>query len=211
MDYEISLANALTDAFAGVFEKAKHSLVVVQNGRRGAGAGVIWRPGGIVVTNYHVIQRGKPKISLLDGRTYQAKIIARAKDIDLAILRIESPDMDDIDFPAAPVADSHDLRVGQFALAIGHPWGQIGAASAGIISGLGSVPVRGKRGSVQVIRTDVRLAPGNSGGPLMNAAGGVIGINTMILGGDLGVAIPSNVVNAFVGEKLGQAALPAAM
>jgi serine protease Do len=119
--------------------------------------------------------------------------------------------MDDIDFPAAPVADSHDLRVGQIALAIGHPWGQIGAASAGVISGLGSVPVRGKRGSVQVIRTDVRLAPGNSGGPLMNAAGGVIGINTMILGGDLGVAIPSNVVNAFVGEKLGQAALPAAM
>jgi len=66
------------------------------------------------------------------------------------------------------------------------------------------VAVRGRRSSVSVIRTDVGLAPGNSGGPLMNVSGGVIGINTMIIGGDLGVAIPSHVVNAFVAETLGQ-------
>ncbi len=208
---ESNLSMDLTEAFAGVFESAKRNLVVVQNGRRGAGAGVIWRPGGIVVTNHHVIQRGKPKISLLDGGEFRAKVIARAKDIDLAILRIESPEMDNVTFPGALIADSRDLRVGQIAFAIGHPWGQIGAASVGIISGLGSVPVRSKRGTVHVIRTDVRLAPGNSGGPLMNASGGVIGINTMIVGGDLGVAIPSHVVNEFVEEQLGQETFQAAM
>lgn len=211
MVHESKLGYNLTEAFTGVFEKAKRSLVVVQNGHRGAGAGVIWRPEGIVVTNYHVIHRGKPKVSFLGGEDYRAKIIAHAKDIDLAILRIESPQLDGFNPPVAPIADSHDLRVGQIAFAIGHPWGQIGAASAGIISGLGSVPVRGKRGSVQVIRTDVRLAPGNSGGPLMNAAGGVIGINTMVVGGDLGLAIPSHIVNEFIGEKLGQKAFQAAM
>ena len=208
---ESNLSMDLTEAFASVFESAKRNLVVVQNGRRGAGAGVIWRSGGIVVTNHHVIQRGKPKISLMDGGKFSAKILARAKDIDLVILRIESPEMDDVVFPVAPIADSRDLRVGQIAFAIGHPWGQIGAASAGIISGLGSVPVRSKRGEIRVIRTDVRLAPGNSGGPLMNASGGVIGINTMIVGGDLGVAIPSHVVNEFVGEQLGQETFQAAM
>jgi serine protease Do len=104
----------------------------------------------------------------------------------------------------APIADSHDLQVGQIVLAIGHPWGQLGAVSVGILSGLGEVPTRGARGSVSVIRTDVGLAPGNSGGPLMNASGGVIGINTMIVGGDLGVAIPSHFVNAFVAETLGE-------
>lgn len=205
------LGHNLTEAFAGVFERAKRSLVIVQNGRRGAGAGVIWRPGGIVVTNYHVIQRGKPKISLLEGGDYRANVLARAKDIDLAILRVELPELDGFTPPVAPIADSHDLRVGQIAFAIGHPWGQIGAASAGIISGLGSVPVRGKRGSVQVIRTDVRLAPGNSGGPLLNAAGEVIGINTMIVGGDLGLAIPSHIVDEFIREKLGLEAFQAAM
>jgi serine protease Do len=131
-------------------------------------------------------------------------VLAQAPEIDLAILGGEIPQDYDLDLPVAPIADSRGLRVGQLALAIGHPWGQIGAVSSGVISSLGPVPVQGARGSVDVIRTDVRLAPGNSGGPLMNASGGVIGINTMIVGGDLGVAIPSHVVETFVEEALGE-------
>jgi serine protease Do len=107
----------------------------------------------------------------------------------------------------APIADSRALRVGEIALAIGHPWGQLAAVAAGIVSSLGNVPVHGRRGQVDIIRTDVGLAPGNSGGPLMNASGGVIGINTMIVGGDLGVAIPSHVVDTFVVETLGEGVL----
>jgi len=206
------LSATVADAFATVFERARRSLVVVQNGRDGAGAGVVWRPGGIVVTNYHVVARGRARISLVDGREYPTReyptrLIAQAPEIDLAILQAEAADPFDPDLLVAPIADSRALRVGQIALAIGHPWGQLAAVAAGIVSSLGSVPVHGRRGQVDIIRTDVGLAPGNSGGPLMNASGGVIGINTMIVGGDLGVAIPSHVVNAFVVETLGEAAL----
>ena len=203
------LSKTITEAFEAVFQRAQRSLVVIQNGRFGAGAGIVWRASGIIDTNYHVIHGGKPRITLLDGREYPARIIARAKEIDLAILRAESNEAQGSDLWVAPIADSHDLRVGQIALAIGHPWGQIGAVSVGIISSLGSMRVRRQRGSFPVIRTDAGLAPGNSGGPLMNGNGGVIGINTMIEGGDLGVAIPSHIVDNFVEEALGQEQLQA--
>ena len=204
----IDLSNTFAESLSGVFERARRSLVIVESGRNGAGAGVIWRPGGIIVTNYHVVARGKFRIRLLNGVQYPSRLIARRSEIDLAILQAEIG-QDDPDLPIAPKADSRGLRIGQIALAIGHPWGQVGAVSAGIISGLSSVPLQGKPGSIQVIRTDVGLAPGNSGGPLMNAHGGVIGINTMIVGGDLGVAIPSHLVEAFVEETLGERQLQA--
>jgi S1-C subfamily serine protease len=78
----------LTEELTTVCKRARNSLVVVQNGQRGAGAGVVWRPGGIVVTNYHVIQRGRPRISLLDGGEYSTRVIAKAKQFDLALLKI---------------------------------------------------------------------------------------------------------------------------
>jgi len=200
------LSDSISAALAAVFGRARRSLVVVHNGRFGAGAGVVWRAGGVIVTNYHVIHRGRPRLTLLAGgrREFPARVIAEAPEIDLALLQAERPADYASDFPPAPVADSHGLRVGQIALAIGHPWGQLGAVSVGVICGISRVPVRGPRGSVDVIRSDVRLAPGNSGGPLMNASGGVIGINTMIVGGDLGIAIPSHVVEHFVEESLGE-------
>ncbi len=200
----------LTEEFTTVCKSARNSLVVVQNGQRGAGSGVVWRPGGIVVTNYHVIQRGRPRISLLDGGEYSTRVIAKAKQFDLALLKIDLPESQVPTLSVAPVADSKNLRVGQIALAFGHPWGQVGSVSAGIITSLGRVPLRWRRGSIEVIRTDAGLAPGNSGGPLVDARGAVIGINTMIVGGDLGVAIPSHVVNEFVDQTLGQDILPVA-
>lgn len=211
------LSNTFAEAIAGVFQRARRSLVVVHNGRQGSGAGVVWRQGGIVVTNYHVIHRGRPRISLVEDassagdRGYPTRVIAAAPEIDLAILQVDLPHTHGRDIPMAPIADARNLRVGQIALAIGHPWGQVGAVSIGVITSLGKVRVAPRprsrltflKGSdIDVIRSDVRLAPGNSGGPLMNAAGGVIGINTMIIGGDLGIAIPSHVVNAFVEEVL---------
>lgn len=210
MTLGIDLSVILTEELTTVCQSARNSLVVVQNGRRGAGAGVVWRPGGIVVTNYHVIQRGGPRISLLDGGEYSTRVIAKAKQFDLALLKIDLPESQAPALSVAPVADSKNLRVGQIALALGHPWGQVGYVSAGIITSLGSVPLRWRRGSVEVIRTDAGLAPGNSGGPLVDASGAVIGINTMIVGGDLGVAISSHVVNEFVDQTLGQDILPVA-
>jgi serine protease Do len=189
----------LDEAMAEVAQRVQRSLVVVHNGQRGAGAGVVWRAGGYIITNQHVIAHGKPAVSLPDRSERSARIIAQAPDFDLALLQIDAPEA-----PPALIADSHDMRVGQIVFAIGHPWGQRGYVTAGVISSLDTAHTRNGHGSIPIIRSDVLLAPGNSGGPLVNAAGGVLGINTMIVGGDQGVAIPSQVVDSFVSDSLGE-------
>jgi serine protease Do len=194
--------SGLNRALAELADRARRFLVVVHNGRYGAGAGVVWRQGGYVVTNYHVIAGGKARIGLLDGRVLPTRLVAHEAEIDLALLQVEAANGELHDLFPAPIADSRGLLVGQIVVAIGHPWGQRGVMTAGIISGLGEARTQGKRKTLPVIRTDAELAPGNSGGPLVNAAGGVIGINTLIVGGDQGVAIPSHVVDAFVEASL---------
>ena len=197
------LSSNLAAALAAVAQRVQRSLVVVHNGRYGAGAGVVWRRGGYIVTNYHVVARGKLQVTLPDGRQSPAHLVAQEPELDLALLQVDSPDL-----PSAMIADSRALDIGQIVLAVGHPWGQRGSVTAGIVSGLGTIEVRSRpeqrlsSNSIPVIRSDVVLAPGNSGGPLVNAAGGVVGINTMIVGGDLGLAIPSQVVDAFVARVL---------
>lgn len=185
----------LDDSFASVIQKVQRSLVVIQNGHHGAGAGVIWQPDGLILTNFHVVARGHVRVILPDGREFSAHRVSQEPRIDLASLRIETTGL-----PAARVADSRHLRVGQLVLALGHPWGQRGMVTAGIISGLGRLRSDGGRSTMDIIRSDVPLAPGNSGGPLVDTNGAVIGINTMVVGGDLGVAIPSHVIADFVGK-----------
>lgn len=210
MTFRTDLSVTLEDALTNTCQRANQSLVVVQNGRRGAGAGVIWRSGGIVVTNYHVIQRGRPRVSMIDGGEYATRVLASAKQIDLAVLELDIPESERAGLAVADIADTKKLRVGQIAFALGHPWGQLGSVSMGVITSLGSVPLRWRKGAIDVIRTDAGLAPGNSGGPLIDSSGAVIGINTMIVGGDLGVAVPSHVVNDFVYQALGKNTLPVA-
>ena len=179
--------------------KALESLVIVHNGRHGAGAGLIWHQDGTIVTNYHVVRKRSPHVSTMDGSEYTGKVVAQDKKHDLALLKIEAREV------LRPIvrSDSRQLRVGQFVLAVGHPWGLAGSASAGIVTSLGCIPLRWRRGAVEVIRTDAKLAPGNSGGPLLDAHGQVIGINSMVMGGDQGVAIPIHVVEKFIMQRIG--------
>lgn len=201
----VQLTTNIASALSAVAQRVQRSLVVVHNGRYGAGAGVVWRLGGYIVTNHHVVARGRLRVTLPDGNTSPAVLVGQEPQLDLALLRVEHREL-----PVAMIADSHGLKTGHIVLAVGHPWGQRGFVTAGIVSGQGSVEARRRRGqrisrtSIPIIRTDVRLAPGNSGGPLVNAVGGVVGINTMIVGGDLGVAIPSHVVDAFVNRTLSE-------
>ena len=209
-NFAATLNDALADEMSALVERVQRSLVVVRVGKHGVGAGVIWRRDGLIVTNQHVaghhslFGRAHLQVTLADGRDFPARLLAQDPEIDLALLQI-----DDQDSPAAQIADSRSVRVGQLILAVGHPWGQLGFVTAGVVSGLSQAQTRGPRGSVDIIRSDVSLAPGNSGGPLVNAGGGVIGINTMIVGGDLGVAIPTQVINSFVEGVLGDLTLPA--
>lgn len=184
---------ALPIDFASAVSEAKPSLVAVFAKRYGAGAGILWSADGLVLTNRHVLGRHRPKVLLANDRQLEAEVIATDEEVDLALLRIDARDL-----PAIRIGDSTQLHVGELVFTLGHPWGQRNAASFGVVSQLGNAQTRGRRGLIPIIRTDAHLAPGNSGGPLLNASGEVVGINTMIVGGNQGIAIPSAVAVDFV-------------
>ena len=186
-------AARLDDAFAAVGEKLRRSTVQVFDGRRGAGSGVIWRADGWIVTNAHVARGGTARVRLDDGRTLEAEVMARAAERDLAALYVQAHDL-----PAAEIGASTAVRVGEIVLAAGSPFGVRGAVSAGVLHGVGSVP---RVGNQRWLQADLELAPGNSGGPLADASGRVIGINSMIAMG-LGLAIPSQDVEQFLRRVL---------
>ena len=175
--------------FGEIAEQLRRSTVVVYAGSRAAGSGVIWSSDGLVVTNAHVARGARAIVQLWDGREFEAVIQSRDARRDLAQLRIEATDL-----PAASAADSSQVRPGELAIAIGNPLGFVGALATGVIHAVGPIHGLGPQSWVQA---DVRLAPGNSGGPLANASGRIVGINTMIAGG-LALAIPSNTVLQFL-------------
>jgi len=172
-----------------IAERVRRSTVLVQPGGRGCGSGVIWSDDGLIITNAHVARGPRAKISLWDGREFQAEVAARDSRHDLAALRISA-----VELSAVTSRDSSDIRAGEIALAVGNPFGFLGALTTGIVHAVG--PLRGL-GSRNWVQSDVRLAPGNSGGPLADAQGRVIGINSMVAG-SLALAIPSNDVRRFL-------------
>src|SRR4030067_1019908 len=109
----VDLSNTLTEALTAVFQRAQRSLVIVHNGRDGAGAGVIWQPGGIVVTNHHVVARGKARISLVGGREYPTRLIAKDPQIHLAILQAEDRGENNSLLPGALIPALRARRPGQ--------------------------------------------------------------------------------------------------
>lgn len=190
-------------------EGARESVVQIQSagGGRGSGAGVVLDPGGLVMTNHHVVfaggrRGGGLRVALRDGRSFGASVVRRGRGLDLALLRLEDGSGD---LPAMRFGDSDALRVGELVYAIGHPWGRPGAVTSGIVSGLDVMRGPGRRGGRQgsrrgpsgrYLQSDVSLAPGNSGGPLLNARGEVVGINAMIFG-SLALSIPSNAAGSW--------------
>ncbi|HEU5320390.1 MAG TPA: serine protease [Methylomirabilota bacterium] len=166
---------------AGLVERLRSSVVRV----RDRGAGIVWRPGA-VLTNLHVIAgtRRMPPVTGADGVRREARVVATSRPLDLALLALSGDGL-----PPATIGESARLRVGEMVFALGHPWGQPWAVSAGIVSGLGPR---------DYLRSDVRLAPGCSGGPLVDACGRVVGVNTLVLGGDLAVALSSDAARRWV-------------
>jgi serine protease Do len=207
--------SAISAASAEMIGGALESVVQVRSRGRGTGAGVIWDPEGLVLTNHHVVAGGRRgsrvQVVLRDGRTFDAGVSRRGSGLDLALLRIEDAPGD---LNAAPVGDSGAMRVGQLVYAIGHPWGRLGTVTAGVVSGLDVA--RGASGRARYVQSDVALAPGNSGGPLLNASGEVVGINAMI-SGRLALSIPSNAASAWLAgareryPRLGVRVLPVAL
>jgi len=172
-----------------IAEELRRATVLIHSENRGDGSGIIWSSDGSIVTNAHVVRGSRASIQLWDNREFEATILSRDSRRDLAALCIAASGL-----PAVSVADSSQIRPGELVIAIGNPLGFVGALSTGVIHAVG--PLRGI-GSQQWVQAGVRLAPGNSGGPLADARGRVIGVNTMVAGG-LALAIPSNAVRDFL-------------
>lgn len=207
----------LDTQFANLVEMIEPSVVHIQvRGRNGQpasqGSGVIYRQDGFIITNDHVVsQEGDVYVILASGKEYKGKV-TRSGDArnDVAVIKIEANGL-----PAAPFADSRNVRPGQYALAVGAPFGLENTVTIGHISALGRASAAGGGADVRVyngmIQTDAPINPGNSGGPLLNISGEVVGINTSIyststLMGEgqnagIGFSLPSNQVK-FIADEL---------
>jgi serine protease Do len=163
--------------------------------RRSAGSGFIIDSDGIIVTNAHVVEGASVvQVRLFDGRRFSAKVLGKDNRIDLAVLKIDGVQ----GLPVLPLGDSNRIRVGEFVLAFGHPFGLEHSVSFGIVSRRGA-PLNVANAAFEFIQTDAAINPGNSGGPLVNMAGEVVGINSMAArNGSIGFAIPSNLVKMLV-------------
>ncbi len=202
------LLDAYSRAVVSVVEKVGPAVVSIrvkklaqssQPGGEGAGSGVIITPDGFVLTNNHVVQQANAvEVGLTDASILPAQVVGADPATDLAVLRVGGSSL-----PAAELGDSDTLHVGQLAIAIGNPLGFQSTVSTGVISALGRA-LRSQSGRLieNVIQTDVPLNPGNSGGPLVDSGGRVIGINTAMIFMAQGIsfAIPVNTAKWVVGE-----------
>ncbi len=187
----------LSDDMAGVVETARRSLVGIRNGHRGAGAGSIWHPGGLVLTNAHVVDGRSVRVTLPDGRVLPARMLAHEPDLDLAALAVEAEDL-----PAIELGDSRRLRPGQLVMALGHPWGVEGAAAAGAVIGMAPAPAGFPMSDREWVLAGLRLRPGNSGGPLIDTRGRLVGINSMMTGPEVAMAVPVHAAKDFLQRAL---------
>jgi len=189
------LLEQLNGEMAAAVEQARRSLVHIQNGR-GAGSGTIWQADGLIITNAHVIGPGRITVTLPDGRSLPARLLAHDHQRDLAALSVEASNL-----PTISLGKARHLQPGQWVLAVGHPWGVKGAVSAGAVIAVGVPPeLPGSRG--EFIQVGLHLRPGHSGGPLVDGQGRLVGINTMISGPEVGLAVPVYTVKAFLREAL---------
>ncbi|MHC5938004.1 S1C family serine protease [Nostoc sp.] len=173
-----NIAAELTEVAA----KLRLRTVKVKSGSLGVGSGVIWQSDGLIITNAHVATSNRATIELADGRVFDAVRTQFDPQQDLAALKIVATDL-----TAATIGNSEGLRVGELVLAVGNPFAESGAVTTGIIYA----------NNPQAVMADLQLYPGNSGGPLADCLGRVVGINTMIVNG-LAVAVPSSTVEHFL-------------
>jgi S1-C subfamily serine protease len=205
-DDDADLLDAYSRAVVGVVERVGPAVVgIAVGGRRGAragsGSGVLFTPDGYALTNAHVVRGGRRlEASLTDGSTRAASLVGTDEATDLAVLRVDGTRL-----PWAELGTSASLRVGQLVVAIGNPLGFSSTVSAGVVSAVGrSMRAANGRLVENVIQSDVALNPGNSGGPLVDSHGRVVGINAaMILGAQgIGFSVPIDTAKSVLGQLM---------
>ncbi len=200
---DLNLLDAYSQAVIRAVDRVGPSVVQVRPiGMNGGGCGVVVSTDGLILTNHHVA-RGARQVEVLspEGKAFTASMVGHDPDTDLAVLRLDQPSH----FPAARLGDSKQLRRGQLVIAIGAPLGFEATVTAGVVSALGR-SLRDGRGRMieDLIQTDAALNPGNSGGPLVNGAGEVVGVNTAIIEGAQGIcfAVAANTAILVMAEIL---------
>ena len=191
------LLDQLNSELEAVVGAAQRSLVKIQNGHSGAGAGTIIHSDGLIITNAHVIGAKRLKVTLWDGGSLSGRTVAVDRRMDLAAVAVDAKDL-----PALEIVGRRQIQPGQWVAALGHPWGINGAATAGTIIAIGR-PVERLSYEGELIQAGLRLRPGHSGGPMLNMAGSLVGINMMISGPEVGLAVPADSVKKFLKQTLG--------
>jgi serine protease Do len=183
----------LNGDLAEVAARVRPCLVRVHDGGRSAGAGVALHRRGLIVTNAHVVAGRRVFVEAEEGIEHPASKIRVDRRLDLAALMVQSDDLAPL-----PIGDSRALAAGSWVLAFGHPYGVRGAASAGIVIGSGldlpEMPADGR----EWLAMSLRLRPGNSGGPVVDSSGQLVGLNAMMAGPGVGLAVPAHVIKEFL-------------
>ena len=195
----ITALQQLSDEMGDVIAAVGRSLVQVRTyGGGGVGAGTILHPDRLILTNAHVLVHGSHQVSLSDGHTLPARVLSRDDNRDLAALAVDATGL-----PAIDLGESRNLQSGQWVLALGHPWGVFGAAAAGVVIGTGFESPGAPWSGREWISVSLHMRSGYSGGPLVDIHGRLVGINTMMSGPDVGMAVPVHEAKAFLRQNLG--------
>lgn len=194
----MELVNSVNNEIEGIVDRVRRGMVRVSNRGHGAGAGTVWHPDGLILTNAHVAGGVGIHVDDLQGNSYPAQVLAVDRKLDLAALSVPAEGLGTI-----VLGQSDQTRPGELVFSMGFPWGIDDGLTAGVLIGVDAwVPRRGMSGRKWVMAS-LHLRPGHSGGPMVNAGGELIGINTIMRGPDVGVAIPIETVKNFLKASLG--------
>jgi serine protease Do len=186
------LVDRLNRELADVTEQVKSSLVQISNNHQGMGAGIIVADDGLILTNAHVVRERSLQVELPDHQRLPASLLMHDRERDLALLKVEAGGL-----TAILLGDEAQPHAGQLVLALGHPWGIPGVVTSGIIIGGGtSLPGMEQ----EWLAVNLRVRPGNSGGPLVDGHGRLLGMNTVMAGSEVGLAIPVGIIRRFLDD-----------